>query len=466
MEDIVARKSRLSRKQSRKLSGKFSVLLLLIVVLLLTAGWIFLFEGKKPEASLAGVPSSIGKNTSINIEVSDEGRGLKDIYLYLYKDKREILLDKQVFQSEGFLKGSGKLKYNISLEINPEELGIKDGTANIRLVARDFSWRSFFKGNQFYAQKDVLIDTTPPKITVLSRKHYVAPGGAGLVCYKISELDSKSGVIAGGEFFPGYSGITKDPHYKIAFFALEHRKKNKPIYIEAVDKAGNIRKAGFNYYIRKKHYKNDKINISDNFLSWKMPEFNVEGEENLKLVDKFLVVNNKIRKENTEKIISFAKKSEKKKLWEGSFMQMPGSAKKAGFAEHRSYYYKGRKIDEAYHMGLDLASVSNADIPAANSGKVVYSDRIGIYGLTIIIDHGFGLLSIYSHLSLSDVKDGDIVKKGEIIGKTGTSGFAGGDHLHFGIFINNRFVEPIEWLDGKWIKNNITSKLDLISSGK
>jgi murein DD-endopeptidase MepM/ murein hydrolase activator NlpD len=462
MEVIVVR-----RNMGKKSKGSFKkiwlILLSLIIIGLFVFGRIYLFEGKIPSASLDEISTSMGNNTKIFIPVADEGRGLKEVHLYLNAGEREIFLEKKIFNSKGFFKGTNENSYEINIDFNPRELGLADSMATLRLLVRDSSFRSFFKGNKLYLQKDVIIDTTPPNISLISRQHYITPGGAGLVCYKVSELDSKDGVMVGEEFFPGYSGFVKDPHYKIAFFALDHiSENNKPIYLVAVDKAGNEKKAGFPYYIRNASFKQDRINISDNFLAWKMPEFNVPVDDPDDLVKKFLYVNNEFRQQNSDELKKVSENTKREKLWDKGFMQMGGSAKRAGFADHRFYYYKNKKIDDAYHMGIDLASVSNAPVPAANNGIVAEVKSIGIYGLTVTIDHGFGLFSCYSHLSQANVKKGDMVEKGQVLGRTGTTGMAVGDHLHFGMFINKRFVDPIEWLDSNWIKNNITSKLDLV----
>ena len=82
----------------------------------------------------------------------------------------------------------------------------------------------------------------------------------------------------------------------------------------------------------------------------------------------------------------------------------------------------------------------------------------------MVIDHGFGLFSTYSHLSAFDVKQGQVISKGEAIGRTGSTGLAGGDHLHFGIIVHNTFVNPVEWWDANWIKNNISTKIETIKS--
>lgn len=146
--------------------------------------------------------------------------------------------------------------------------------------------------------------------------------------------------------------------------------------------------------------------------------------------------------------------------WRGRFLRLPKSATRARFADHRTYYYKGRQIDQQVHMGIDLASVANSPVPAANAGVVVFGQTLGIYGKTIILDHGFGLFSMYSHLSSIAVKTGDQLSQGDIIGRTGSTGMAGGDHLHFSLLIDQTFVNPVEWWDKKWIQNNVLSKIE------
>ena len=148
--------------------------------------------------------------------------------------------------------------------------------------------------------------------------------------------------------------------------------------------------------------------------------------------------------------------------WKGAFLRLPKSANRARFADHRIYRYNGREVDEQDHLGVDLASVAHSPVPAANEGKIVFAGRIGIYGNTIIIDHGFGIFSMYAHLNRMDVQTGQMVEKGTIMGRTGMSGLAGGDHLHFSMLVHHTFVNPVEWWDPMWIKNNITSKIEAI----
>jgi murein DD-endopeptidase MepM/ murein hydrolase activator NlpD len=146
-------------------------------------------------------------------------------------------------------------------------------------------------------------------------------------------------------------------------------------------------------------------------------------------------------------------------LWKGEFSRQPGASTLAIFADDRDYLYQGKVVDHATHLGYDLASVARAEVPAANNGVVIFADYLGIYGQCIVIDHGLGLQTLYAHLSQIDVAPGDQVNKNQIIGRTGASGMAGGDHLHFGVFVGGLAVQPLEWWDASWLQNNIDSKL-------
>ena len=131
----------------------------------------------------------------------------------------------------------------------------------------------------------------------------------------------------------------------------------------------------------------------------------------------------------------------------------------AKYGDERTYLYKGNKISKSAHLGYDLASYSKAPVEAANSGIVIFSADLSIYGSTVIIDHGLGLMSLYGHLSALTVEKGDRVKRGDMIGKTGATGLAGGDHLHFGRLRHGYEVSPVYWWDRNWIKIHILDYL-------
>ena len=86
-------------------------------------------------------------------------------------------------------------------------------------------------------------------------------------------------------------------------------------------------------------------------------------------------------------------------------------------------------------------------------------DYLGIYGNCVVIDHGYGLQSIYGHMSQIAVKPGDMVKKEPADrAAAAATGMAGGDHLHFSMQVDGVQVQPIEWWDEHWIQDRILSK--------
>ena len=446
--------------------------LLLIVLIPVTWMFVFKFEGKKPVVDMTLPSLYLKKAYEISLKVSDSKTGLRKIMVSIMQQGKEKILLEKLYESTGFLgllTGSKTLKDSFIIPVHSWKYGMTDGDAVIRIMVSDFSWRGLNKGNITYIEKKVIIDSKPPKVNILTKRHNIERGGSSLVIYKLFEENIKSGVKVGENFFPGYPGLFEDKDIYAAFFALNHLQgPGSQISVVAEDMAGNSTKRGFHHYIRDKNFKTDILNISDRFLELKVSTFDVgvkngsfQGEKN-PLLEKFLHINGEVRKNNVEKILSAPQITENKKYWDGKFSRLRGSARRAGFADRRIYKYNGKEIDRAVHLGIDLASTANAHVKAANSGTVILAQEIGIFGNTVIIDHGFGLCSLYSHLNQISVNIGDVLKKGDDIGITGMTGLAGGDHLHFSMIVHNVFVNPLEWWDESWIKNNITSKIDFV----
>lgn len=451
--------------RTKEKKSKHWLIALLCIIIILPITWILFnrFEGGDPSIKLDLLSQTIGASQELSISVADTKSGLRRVWIGLLQNGRETILLEKDFPAKGLISRGIKHEEALKVKIDPGESGIKDGKAILRIVASDYSWRRWFKGNLTYLEKNIIIDTKPPGINIISRFHNISQGGACLVIYKLSEQCDRSGVYVEENFFPGYSGHFQDKNILMAFFALNHKQEPvTKIFIEAIDSAGNTSKAGFNYNIKRKVFKKDVINISDKFLNWKMPEFDIyiPQPSELTIIDKFLKVNQDIRKDSYNKVIELAENTDKVLYWDGVFLRLPKSANKAGFADNRVYQYKNEIIDRQIHLGIDLASLAHSPVQAANKGKVVFAGSIGIYGKTVIIDHGFGLHSMYAHLSSYTVEEKQMVSKGEIIGSTGITGLAGGDHLHYSILIHNTFVNPVEWWDKEWIKNNISSKID------
>lgn len=427
------------------------------------------FEGEKPALQFRETAAFIGTSHTLEGTASDHKSGLRRVWIAIFQQGKERVIFEQTFPAKGFLRGSAVESVPFSVDIEAKEIGLVDGEALLRAAVWDFSCRGWFGGNQTYAEHKVIIDTRPPVIDVVSRAHNVNVGGAGLAVYRLLESCPVSGVEAGGVFFPGHPGFFSDPNLYIAFFALAYdRKPDALIQVTAEDDAGNTGRGGLAYHISAKQFKHDTLVLSDNFLKQNLPElsrFLDPSLESAPPIDRFLAINTRLRAENHETLKAATQKSDKALHWEGSFLRLPNSARKAGFADHRRYEYQGNIVDEQVHLGIDLASTAQAAVPAANHGRVALADYVGIYGNAVILDHGFGLFSMYGHLSRITVQKDQMVAKGDVIGHTGTTGLAGGDHLHFSMMVGQTFVNPIEWWDASWIANNVTSKLAQAAPG-
>jgi murein DD-endopeptidase MepM/ murein hydrolase activator NlpD len=300
-------------------------------------------------------------------------------------------------------------------------------------------------------------------VAILSIAHNINQGGAGLVVYTVSKEVERTGVIFGDRFYSGYRQGGNS--YACLFpFPYDMDPAGYLPKVIAVDRAGNERVTGIYYYPTAKTFSTDRIDLTESFLGKIADEFRARFPEAKTPLEIFLKANRDERQKDRGLIHDIGRKTSATPLWQGTFLRMPNAAPLGGYAQSRTYIYQGKDIDRQTHLGFDLASLTHAEVPAANRGTVVSAGEMGIYGQVIIIDHGLGLQTLYGHLSRIGVKLGDKVERGQIIGSTGATGMAGGDHLHFEVNISGEAVNPIEWWDTHWIKDNIADKLELIKA--
>lgn len=444
-------------KKPRGTSGK-KILLFFLLLLLgggIYAGMIY-FEKELPKVNFTETPEYIGTSSALTIIAKDAKSGLRSLIVSISQNGKEHLIVDKRFERLGFSGQMGAANHSETIEVNVKSLKLKDGEAEISIIVRDYSLLNFFKGNETTINHTVTVDTSPPVIRIVHAEKYIEPGGSGIVIYQMKGEASRHGADFSSEFFKGYPlGDGRDDFY-IAYIALPYDSNGiESSFIVAEDYAGNEGVKPFSSIFKNKRKKSDRINISDNFLNAKIPEFEMYYPE-MKgdFLRKYLYANNAIRIKNNEKIRTICQSSEDIRMWEGKFGRMAG-ASKAGFADYRTYFYKGKQIDKQVHLGMDIASTRRAEVKAANKGKVVYADYLGIYGNMVILDHGQGVFSLYSHLSRIQVAVGDIVGSNIVLGLTGKSGMAGGDHLHFSMLVNGVFVTPKEWWDPNWIEVTI-----------
>jgi murein DD-endopeptidase MepM/ murein hydrolase activator NlpD len=438
-----------------------TVFLVLVICLLGVSAFMGfrLFEGSPPVIKPLELPSIIGKKAVLGVQVSDDGSGLKEVSAEIVQAGKHFPLGTREFTVAPRWKGSEVKAIKLKWEIVPAKLGLSSADLEVRVTAHDASFRNGAKGNEAVLSIPLKVDFTPPVVTVLSTVHNIKVGGAGACSFTVSEKVVKAGVAVGDIFFNAVKG--PDNIYRVLFALPFNMDKPGSIVVKAWDIAGNEGTGGMAYRVFPRKKVRDTINITDRFLQRKIPGFASSYPEIAapSLLDTFLKVNSLLREKNNKFLLSLCGLSAPEILWKGAFKRFPG-ARKAGFADERHYFYKGKEIDQAFHMGVDIASTMHAPVPAANAGKVVFCSDNGIYGNTVVIDHGMGLMSLYAHLNQINVTKGEDVKKGQIIGRTDSTGLAGGDHLHFGMMLAGVFINPVEWWDARWIRDHITYNLD------
>jgi hypothetical protein len=318
--------------------------------------------------------------------------------------------------------------------------------------------------------KELEVRLDPPRVGVVSLHHFVNHGGAEFVVYRVSPADVSSGVRVGEAVFPGFPGAgagLSDASLQVAFFALAYDQDlSAPITVFARDGAGNEASTPLDHRIFPKPFAKSRIEIDQRFLDRVVPAITA-GTPTLgappapgsDLVPAFLKINGELRRENAQTIAALAARTKPEMLWSSAFGQLGNTAVESRFADFRTYFFKGQEIDRQVHLGFDLASTAQAPVHASNRGIVVFASFLGIYGNCVILDHGMGVQTLYAHMSSLAVKEGEAVEKEQELGRTGITGLAGGDHLHFTLLVNGVAVNPVEWWDPHWMEDRVFRKI-------
>lgn len=337
----------------------------------------------------------------------------------------------------------------------------------LKIEATDNSLWGLFMGNTYKQEYTLVIDQHAPILSIIGNSYKIQKGGTAIVIFRAEDPNMQSVKIQTnfGKTFLAQPFMKKG--YYASLVAWPVQENSFSASVVARDKAGNESKSGIPLRLKDHVYKVSNIELKDQFLDGKIAELANTYEQTVGVDDRleqFKIINEKVRSDN-EKIIHDVTSKVSNTLI-GDFQPVPfyplvNGQKVADFGDHRIYSYKGQEnLSNAYHMGLDLASIHMGSIIASNGGKVVFAKNNGIYGNLPIIDHGLGLYTLYGHCSELNVQEGDSVAAGQQIAKTGLSGYAMGDHLHFGILVQGIEVRPEEWMDRKWISDNITSVID------
>ena len=459
----------LQRKKRTKRRPLAALALVLAAFVLLS----WFRAGSPPSLEVAAELPGIGPRTPVTVRASEPGRGLSGLRVELVQGRRVVLLEERRHRPRPFWAFWGprvaneELRVEVGSEIMPE---LTEGEATVRVTAeRAATWLR--RPDPVIQELKLPVRLIPPSLRVPSSPVYLTQGGSAVVVYQVGDDAVRDGVRvaigAPGEntalWFPGYPLPGGAPQDRFALFGAPHDLEDESAFqLVASDELGNERGVAFLDRYLAKPPSTDTIRLSDRFMAKVVPEILANspevGEEG-DLLATYLAINRDLRRANTRALFELAGRTTPRFLWRQPFRQLPNSRSMASFADHRTYVYEGLEVDEQVHLGFDLASVRQAPVLAANRGIVLLAEYFGIYGNTVVLDHGYGLMSLYAHLSRLDVESGQEVAHGEVLGATGETGLAGGDHLHFSMLLHGLQVNPLEWWDGRWIENRIAGEL-------
>jgi len=448
------------RYGSERSSG--SLWIVILVVLGAIGGFIFMSKGFERNAPTIESPDFIywNRKDPLIINVNDES-DLKSYEVQVTDGTNRVTVANEMLLAPIREKGI-EVKYP-KKAVNGVLLDPKAKKLQLIVSVTDKSNWNFFQGNTVVKNINVHVDYKRPDINILSNSYSITKGGSALVVFQVKDdMALKSFFVkAGGKLFKAQP--YKKEGYYATLLAWPFNADNFTADITAVDMAGNKRVSKVPLYKLNKKYRVSWIQAKDKFIDGKIADL-VDSEPKFSTVDnrleKLKAINETMRNDNEVIIDELGKKVSSEILhdWKiKKFYPLRNGAKVASFGDERHYYYKdkNREVSQSYHLGLDLASTKMAMIVTSNPGTVVFDEYNGIYGNMPMIDHGLGLYTLYGHCSNVLVEKGQEVQAGDKIAQTGVSGLALGDHLHFGVLVQGNEVRPEEWMDTKWIRDNI-----------
>lgn len=441
------------KKQRFKLFFSLFILISAIFYVALSAR----FERQAPQITLAQ-PLYWNLTDPLPVTLSDN-IGLKHYRVALKVGEVETLL------AEGALEGNQSLTLGVR---HPPARNLPEGSAKLIVSAQDTSLWRFFQGNRTDIVADITLDRKNPTVNLIGHSYGIAPGGSAAVVFEARDehLSTLQVVTKSGQKFKA-APFYKEGFY-IALIARDVLDRDYAAHVLATDKAGNQTRVRVPMFLKEVRYRQSNITLSEAFLKGKIDDLHYQydatgRDKTLSGIEKFLFVNEVLRSANDEMIVQFTRDVPDtlvSSFEPEPFAPLPNGAVVAHFGDRRDFYYEKQRISHSYHLGIDLASVKEAPVYSTNPGTVVYVGDNGIYGNIPIIHHGLGLYSIYGHCTRIDVKEGQTIKSATVVGTTGVSGLALGDHLHFELRVQGVAVTPLEWMDRAWIKANITKVME------
>jgi murein DD-endopeptidase MepM/ murein hydrolase activator NlpD len=427
------------------------VLLAIVLIVILVPIVVVVARSARPVLDLTTDVKTIGQATPVSVHVTDP-RGIKSASAAIVQNGQTFM----VWQLPQPLKAK-EATWNFTAGVRTTAL-LKDGPAKLMVEAKsnDLLHRSA------KVERDVTVVTRPPSVSVDSEQHYIYIGMADLATFDVSGAYTTAGVRVGDQSFRAWPMPGGKPGmFALYAFAWNMPQTTVPV-VFAANGAGNDVTSPLTVIFPKKeqpHYTVHQLQVSDQFMQKVVGELDPNGTGDM--VARFVKINNDMRKANNKTLSELRLKTADHFLFSQPFQRQSHSAAEATFADLRHYIYQGKEIDQQVHLGYDLAVTQHVGVEASNDGRVVWAAPLGIYGNCIVVDHGYGLQTIYGHLSHIDVHEGDAVKRGQVMGHSGMTGMAGGDHIHFAMQLDGVQIDPKEWWDSHWIQDHVARRVEL-----
>ena len=447
-------------------------LFLLVLLALAGGGGAYWWAGRAggPVITVAKPQALMGQGAVVEVTVDAPGGQLSRLDVAFDQGGKQTSLFALNQAAAAGLTQDGPDRVRVTVPATRKEIAdLKSGDARVLVAAE----RKVFYGLRTLASSlahPVRVRLEPPRVAVLSMHHYVNHGGSEFVVFRATPNDVTAGVRVGDRVYAAYPGTAvgiADPAVRVAVYALLHDQDlATPMKVYATDEAGNTASADIDSRVFPKVFRRSRIEVPDTFLQRVVPailentpDFAREVADPNDLVAAFLKINGDLRRKNAVTIAALAGKSAPEMRWRGAFQQLGNSKVESAFADHRTYFHGGKEIDQQIHLGFDLAVTAAVPIVASGPGTVVQADYLGIYGNCVIVDHGLGVQSLYAHLSSIDVKVGDRVEMGQQLGRSGMTGLAGGDHLHFTMLVGGFPVNAVDWWSSQWMEDRLLRKI-------
>ena len=433
---------------------KLIVILAIVLVLPATFLWVV---SVTPVVEVPATLTTIGQATPINVHLRDP-HGIRQLSGLVEQNGIRYSISEMAEPSHRIVWRGGVAERDWNFTAGTSTIPqLRDGKARLIIEATS----NDFREKKTHWEREVTVVNRPPALSADSEQHYLYLGMADLATFNLAGYWTEAGVRVGDQTFRAWPM----PGGKPGFFSLFAFAWNTPPgtapLVYAANTADQVTSPMAFQFPKKEQprYTVHDLRLDDRFVQKVVSELDPNGSGDL--VARFVKINSEMRRANNQVLSDLRFKTENRFLWSQPFLRQPHSQAESSFADVRNYLYQGKKIDQQVHLGYDLAVTQHVGVEASNDGRVVYAAPLGIYGNCIVVDHGYGLQTIYGHLSQIAVHEGDLVKRGQVMGTSGQTGMAGGDHIHFAMQLEGIQIDPKEWWDAHWIKDHVAKRVDL-----